>query len=853
MDYFSMPQMTVGLPPSSFYLYNNEADAQTNPSSYFSNQPSDMQAPMYSAAAAAAAQQEQLIISKQMENAAAAAAAAAATASAATAVSHHAHQQQQQPFFPHQQAIRQQTSSPPATSIFDDSDFTFAPTHPHVDTTTLTPTTSSQTSRSSKADLVARNMGYFPMFLSLNTRCNGLSTGESDIRDGFPSTPTLSTTSGSTMSSPPSSSSILHTPVNCEAVFDGTIQPIEGVKDGCHHEVLTEVLSSGLDWLRSRSPPLTPASCASPDIHTGDSYNAETEANGAKPDPNLFGTEASSASSSSSSAVSPSPSPVLASASLNLLRQNNDFAADFRNPSHHQQHQHQHQHHIARFSPPVTPPVHRHQVSIECCDPRQLTVSPPSSASTPIQPDLPAVPSISLPNPLESAAQDLPFISAVVDSSATLPDSQGFVSEPLSTSEDTIPSSLQAFDRTFSNFGSEEDFVSDIANFIPTESNTFFLGEKRRRTEVPATTGASASATATAVATTTSTTAAIEVSADTVAEEDDILSVKSFGELEDDFFSRSALPFPDFETNLEWDPIADSSLNSSASDVIASESTGTNRMRTKKRTASRKSIGASPSSDSDSDGLDSIIKAAQANASSRAGSQSGNKVSFSAGKTEGAGQANSSQQTATSENHASGGNGSTPASVNRRGRKQSLTEDPSKTFVCTLCGRRFRRQEHLKRHYRSLHTSDKPFECSECGKKFSRSDNLAQHARTHGNATVIMNVHTNGMVETHEIRTGNQHQGRTTHTHTHPHPHSHAASLASTIPIHAQPSTHYGYEEQDASALGAVLFEAAQAAANQSTSSSETGSVISDASISDSSAPGAERKRAIRKRKREEA
>jgi hypothetical protein len=81
-----------------------------------------------------------------------------------------------------------------------------------------------------------------------------------------------------------------------------------------------------------------------------------------------------------------------------------------------------------------------------------------------------------------------------------------------------------------------------------------------------------------------------------------------------------------------------------------------------------------------------------------------------------------------------------PVSQNRRGRKQSLTEDPSKTFVCELCNRRFRRQEHLKRHYRSLHTQDKPFECGECGKKFSRSDNLAQHARTHGSGAVHLDL-----------------------------------------------------------------------------------------------------------------
>lgn len=81
-----------------------------------------------------------------------------------------------------------------------------------------------------------------------------------------------------------------------------------------------------------------------------------------------------------------------------------------------------------------------------------------------------------------------------------------------------------------------------------------------------------------------------------------------------------------------------------------------------------------------------------------------------------------------------------PAPANRRGRKQSLTEDLTKTFVCELCARRFRRQEHLKRHYRSLHTHDKPFQCKDCDKTFSRSDNLAQHARTHGAGAVVMDV-----------------------------------------------------------------------------------------------------------------
>lgn len=106
--------------------------------------------------------------------------------------------------------------------------------------------------------------------------------------------------------------------------------------------------------------------------------------------------------------------------------------------------------------------------------------------------------------------------------------------------------------------------------------------------------------------------------------------------------------------------------------------------------------------------------------------------------------ASSQQESGQNENavgSSSEDNGNTPAApTSRRGRKQSLTEDPSKTFVCTLCSRRFRRQEHLKRHYRSLHTHDKPFECTDCGKKFSRSDNLSQHQRTHGAGAITMEL-----------------------------------------------------------------------------------------------------------------
>ena len=145
-----------------------------------------------------------------------------------------------------------------------------------------------------------------------------------------------------------------------------------------------------------------------------------------------------------------------------------------------------------------------------------------------------------------------------------------------------------------------------------------------------------------------------------------------------------------------------------------------------------------------------------------------------------------------------------PTQQNRRGRKQSLTEDPSKTFVCTLCNRRFRRQEHLKRHYRSLHTHDKPFECQDCGKKFSRSDNLAQHARTHGSGAMVLSViGDDGM------------------------------------PQYSMPYDHETGE------LGHRLYEAAVAAAARSTSGSSSGS------FTDSDGSDLEKKN--KKRKKDEA
>jgi len=161
-------------------------------------------------------------------------------------------------------------------------------------------------------------------------------------------------------------------------------------------------------------------------------------------------------------------------------------------------------------------------------------------------------------------------------------------------------------------------------------------------------------------------------------------------------------------------------------------------------------------------------------------------------------------KTADAANLSSSEDSARPANapVSRRGRKQSLTEDPSKTFVCALCSRRFRRQEHLKRHYRSLHTHEKPFECSDCGKKFSRSDNLSQHQRTHGTGAVVM-----GVLDEAEIMRQKEHS----------------------------------YDMNDAVALGSILYAAASVVTSGSSSSGM--SDVDQASLGE---------KKMRKRKREE-
>jgi 5-methylcytosine-specific restriction endonuclease McrA len=310
-----------------------------------------------------------------------------------------------------------------------------------------------------------------------------------------------------------------------------------------------------------------------------------------------------------------------------------------------------------------------------------------------------------------------------------------------SSTEDPL-GSLPTFD-SFSDLDSEDEFVNRLVDFHPS-ANAFYLGEKRQRVSTYS------------------------------LDDDEFLSEHGLEDSEDLELAQSGLSFmgcTDF-----------TSVQSDANET-------SDEMKTKKRSNSRKSLKRT-NSESDQDAL----KKAQVPVNSRANESEANSPA----------QSTAAQSCHSSEANASSSEApSVPVSVNRRGRKQSLTDDPSKTFVCSLCSRRFRRQEHLKRHYRSLHTQDKPFECNECGKKFSRSDNLAQHARTHAGGSIVM-----GVID----------------------------------PNNA--SQHGGYEGNDANAMGAVLYQAANAAATKSTTSESSEDGVSDTTSVD--------RRSAKKRKRED-
>lgn len=99
-----------------------------------------------------------------------------------------------------------------------------------------------------------------------------------------------------------------------------------------------------------------------------------------------------------------------------------------------------------------------------------------------------------------------------------------------------------------------------------------------------------------------------------------------------------------------------------------------------------------------------------------------------------------------------------------------------KVYICDECSREFRRPEHLKRHYRSIHTNEKPFECVYCQKRFSRSDNLAQHERSHARKKRMPafddnepEAHRSSAHSRHNVSVHSAHSDRSSHASHNPH------------------------------------------------------------------------------------
>ncbi|PQE03409.1 hypothetical protein CJF30_00005451 [Rutstroemia sp. NJR-2017a BBW] len=335
------------------------------------------------------------------------------------------------------------------------------------------------------------------------------------------------------------------------------------------------------------------------------------------------------------------------------------------------------------------------------CDPRNLTVGstvlPPTSNPTLISaPEFPPLPTL-------CAGDDEEHRYMLGGSDAfikieTRANAFDFTSD--SASNHTLPT----FDH-ISELDSEDDFVNGLVNF-PTTDNVQFIGNKRQRTGSDL----------------------INSDSEIFVSEDDFEDFEDFDETEK--FAAACLPSPP-ASRSESEPKKEKRAKKSKAAAHCDEDSSEfdSMVRSRKFTVPINNLSGAAPEETTADNQQS----------STAPSQSG-----------------SSESNMTSNMMASGSDAGLPqqAPVNRRGRKQSLTDDPSKTFVCDLCSRRFRRQEHLKRHYRSLHTQEKPFECGDCGKKFSRSDNLSQHARTHGSGAIVMGVLEDGELPADHMESG---------------------------------------------------------------------------------------------------
>jgi hypothetical protein len=78
-----------------------------------------------------------------------------------------------------------------------------------------------------------------------------------------------------------------------------------------------------------------------------------------------------------------------------------------------------------------------------------------------------------------------------------------------------------------------------------------------------------------------------------------------------------------------------------------------------------------------------------------------------------------------------------PSPVRHHGMQDpQLKDDPTRTFVCEICGYRYRTKDILQRHFRKVHPRDNPFKCNLCIKSYVLQCRLDTHVRkVHGDQT----------------------------------------------------------------------------------------------------------------------